>query len=181
VLEGSKGGYGQGTLYAVDNCLYRIGVTSVNSQKWQRVEIVDPAVHWFGQIFYSGLESIDWLFRRVKSRTDTKAVRRAHHLYYVARRQHRRGALSAALSAIRNAFAALNEGDRETTFAVMGAPIVILMDQIARNANRSEEIRPELIAALGIFRSIQAEPDRCSEALDRLIEWLSHRVGVTAD
>lgn len=81
--------------------------------------IVEPIVHWLGQTFYYGLESIDWLFRRVKSRSDTRAVRRAHHLYYVARGLHRRGELPAALSAAQAAFDALNEADRRNAFVVI--------------------------------------------------------------
>jgi hypothetical protein len=163
-------------LHAMDTCLRR-KVFTMKSGKWIPDERVDPIVHRLGQGFYFCLELIDWLFRRVESRSDTRAVRRSHHLYYVARRHYRRGELSAALSAAQAAFTALDYGERRSTFVVMGVAVVILMEDIAHSANRTEEIRPELAAALGIFRDIQADPHRCSVELDQFVEWLSRRVG----
>lgn len=58
----------------------------------------------------------------------------------------------------------------------MGVLVVTLMDKIAAEMNRREEIRPKMAAALEVFREMQAQLDRRSAALDQLVEWLSDRV-----
>ena len=136
---------------------------------------VDWLVHAFGRAYYFGMEMVALFLRQSRYRRDVRAIGRSWHLYYRARALERRGDTRGAFVAAKNAFAALRDADPEETFAVLGEPIIILLDRLATKANVPGGSAAELAMTLEVFTRMQADPARNPRAFDDVISWLRHR------
>lgn len=139
-----------------------------------------PGVDWFvyvlGRAYYFAMEMVALFFGRSRYRQGVRAIGRSWHHYYRARALERRGDAQAAFIAAKNAFAALSNADPEETFAVLGEPIIILLDRLATKAKVPGGATSELATTLEVFTKMQADPERNPRAFDDVISWLRRRL-----
>jgi len=131
-----------------------------------------------GQIFYLAAEGFAVVTRNPTLLQEMKAVRKAARYYWRAKALRRRGRLEEAFQSTKAAFSALKEADRQETFLQMGGLVLVLLDRLAKETGRPDSIRSELTESLEVFRGMKRESERSHWALDRLVNWLEHRLSV---
>ena len=99
-------------------------------------------------------------------------------LYWRARRLNRKGQRQEALTVTKVAYGILKDADRDPTFTETIA-VVTQLEKFATTAGESASVRAELADALEVLRPIQADPQRRSAGLDRVILWIESRLRAT--
>jgi hypothetical protein len=128
-----------------------------------------------GQIIYFGMELTWRLLGRATEARDAQISRIATRLYWQARGLERAGRLDDAFSVTQDAYAILKRADRNSTFTET-VMLVGQLDRLGRAVGKSEVTRTALVEALQILRPVQADPERRSPELDKVIDWLQSRV-----
>lgn len=135
----------------------------------------DVAAHLLGQWMYRVLETTASLIGKESYRHDTSVVRRASALYWASRSLARKGQPVTAFDTAVRAFDTLRESEPSITFVEMGAMIVALLDRLATETGRTEEVRPKLEKALVVFREVRGDSGTSRE-LDKVIAWLEYKL-----
>jgi hypothetical protein len=145
--------------------------------RW-RASFFDGLAHYVGQVFYVIMEGFGHVFRRGRFVDEQRAVRRAAHLYWIAKALRRAGKPGEAFAKAREAFACLDKSDKESTFVQIGILIAGLLAELAEELGDPAAADSELRQVLAVLKEMQATPPS-SPHLDGLVNWIERRLAET--
>jgi hypothetical protein len=156
----------------------RSDVSRIWTAAMRRIMIasVEFLVHMGGQAFYLVIEGLEWLFGQTSSREETRAVRRAAHLYWKARALGRRGRPKEAFRLAVDAFSFLRAANPRVTFPQMGYLIVSRLDDLGTKLGIQGAARKECEELLQVYKELQADSTTSSPTLDKTVAWLEYKV-----
>jgi hypothetical protein len=141
-----------------------------------RAAFFDGLAHYGGQAFYLLIEGFAWCSGRVSLLHDERALRRAAHGYWTAKRLLRTQNPEAAFAVAREAFSRLHGTDRRQTFVEFGVLIAGFLDKVAQELGDPTAAYRELREVREVLRELQATRPG-SRHLDGVVNWIELRLG----